>query len=93
MTVVDCDSHIMEPPDLWQTYLERKFRDRAIRIETDDDGIEELIIGEKVVLRERLAALGGAHIDRIELFTQPLKLRRRLSAVELRTGRTREDAR
>lgn len=73
MTVVDCDSHIMEPADLWQTYLEPKFRDRAIRIETDDDGIEELIIGEKVVLRERLAALGGAHIDRMELFTQPLK--------------------
>ena len=73
MTVIDCDSHVMEPPDLWLEYLEQRFRDRAIRIETDADGIEELIIGEQVVLRERLAALGGAHIDRIKLFTQPLK--------------------
>ena len=27
--VIDCDSHVMEPADLWQTYLEPEFRDRA----------------------------------------------------------------
>ena len=31
--IVDCDSHVMEPADLWQTYLEPRYRDRAIRIE------------------------------------------------------------
>ena len=30
--VIDCDSHVMELPDLWEKYLEPKFRDRAIRI-------------------------------------------------------------
>lgn len=65
--VVDCDSHVMEPPDLWQRYLEREFRDRAIRIERRD-GVEELIIGETTVLQGVLAALGGAHRDRAELF-------------------------
>ena len=68
MTVIDCDSHIMEPADLWQRYLEPKYRDRAIRIE-EEDGIEKLVIGERVVLEGVLAALGGAHLDRVELFT------------------------
>ena len=46
MVVVDCDSHVMEPADLWQRYLEPKFRDRAIRIE-ERDGVETLVIGEE----------------------------------------------
>src|SRR5215831_15108376 len=66
--VVDCDSHVMEPADLWQTYLEPKFRDRAIRIERRD-GIEHLIIGEQSVLAGVLAGLGGAHLPRQDLFT------------------------
>lgn len=70
--VVDCDSHVMEPPDLWQRYLEPKFRDRAIRIELVD-GEERLVIGERVVLRRVLAALGGAHIDRVKLFAGGLR--------------------
>ena len=66
--VVDCDSHIMEPADLWQTYLEPQFRDRAIRIERRE-GVEHLIIGEESVLAGMLAGLGGAHRDRGDLFT------------------------
>ena len=27
--VLDSDMHVMEPPDLWQTYTDPKFRDRA----------------------------------------------------------------
>ena len=39
--VVDCDSHVMEPPDLWERYIEPKYRDRAIRIVRDpDNGLE-----------------------------------------------------
>ena len=41
--VVDMDSHVLEPPDLWQNYLEPKYRDRAIRIARDADGDEVLI--------------------------------------------------
>ena len=70
--VVDCDSHIMEPADLWQTYLEPKYRDRAIRIE-EIDGVETLIIGEQPMLAGRLAGLGGAHLDRMAAFTTPMK--------------------
>ena len=42
--VVDCDSHVMEPADLWVRYLEPEYRDRAIRIERRE-GVEHLIIG------------------------------------------------
>ena len=66
--VVDCDSHVMEPPDLWLNYLEEKYRERAIRIE-EKDGVEQLIIGEKVVLERVLAGLGGANLDRLKLFS------------------------
>ena len=72
MTVIDCDSHVMEPADLWQRYLEPKYRDRAIRIE-EEDGVEKLVIGERVVLERVLAGLGGAHIDRVKLFTGGLR--------------------
>ena len=27
--VMDSDMHVMEPPDLWQLYIEPRFRDRA----------------------------------------------------------------
>jgi predicted TIM-barrel fold metal-dependent hydrolase len=59
--VVDCDSHVMEPADLWQTYLDPEFRDRAIRIERRE-GVETLIIGEEVIMAGGLAGLGGAHL-------------------------------
>ena len=72
MTVIDCDSHVMEPADLWQRYLPPKYRDRAIRIE-EVDGVEQLVIGERVVLQRVLAGLGGAHIDRVKLFSGTLR--------------------
>ena len=37
---VDADGHILEPPDLWETYLEEKYRARALRIQVDDAGYE-----------------------------------------------------
>ncbi len=42
---IDADGHILEPPDLWERYLEPKFRDRALRIVRDAEGLEELEIG------------------------------------------------
>ena len=29
--VIDSDMHIMEPPELWEKYIDKKFRDRAPR--------------------------------------------------------------
>ena len=42
--VVDADGHVLEPPDLWERYLEAEYRDRAIRIVRDDAGLELLMV-------------------------------------------------
>jgi len=39
---VDADGHILEPATLWEEYLEQRFRDRAMRIRTDEEGLEYL---------------------------------------------------
>ncbi|CAN0418934.1 unnamed protein product, partial [Phaeothamnion confervicola] len=39
---IDADGHILEPPDLWEKYLEPQYRSRAIRIRTNDAGLEYL---------------------------------------------------
>src|SRR6476660_4596498 len=52
---VDADGHILEPPDLWETYLEPKYRDRALRVVRDEDGLEELEIGGR---RSRMSRKG-----------------------------------
>src|SRR6059058_930912 len=52
---VDADGHILEPPDLWETYLEPQYRDRALRFVVDDDGLEELEIGGE---RSRMSRKG-----------------------------------
>ncbi|MDH3641219.1 MAG: amidohydrolase [Gammaproteobacteria bacterium] len=55
---VDADGHVLEPPDLWETYLESEFRDRALRIAVDDDGFEYLEIGGQPSKRTRRGSLG-----------------------------------
>jgi predicted TIM-barrel fold metal-dependent hydrolase len=40
--VIDADGHILEPPDLWEKYIDPKYRDRTIRIRSGDDGWEFL---------------------------------------------------
>ena len=65
---VDADSHVLEPPDLWVNYLEPKFRDCGIFIRQTPDG-EELVVDNEVIMRGRLASLGGVEHEATELFT------------------------
>jgi predicted TIM-barrel fold metal-dependent hydrolase len=60
--VIDCDGHILEPPDLWEKYIDPKYRDRAMRIRVGDDGFEYLEIDNKRAKMTQpglLASLGG----------------------------------
>jgi predicted TIM-barrel fold metal-dependent hydrolase len=60
--VIDCDGHILEPPDLWEKYLEPKYRDRAMRIRVGDDRFEYLEIDgkrAKMTAPGLLGSLGG----------------------------------
>src|ERR1700730_18765699 len=45
--VVDADGHILEPLDLWTTYIDPGFRDRAPRLVKRDNGQEQLVIDEQ----------------------------------------------
>lgn len=36
--IIDADSHFVEPPDLWQSHIEPRFRDRAMHLTRQDDG-------------------------------------------------------
>src|SRR5215210_6120690 len=45
---VDADGHILEPPTLWEEYIDPKFRDRALMFKLDDKGLEELWYDGKV---------------------------------------------
>jgi predicted TIM-barrel fold metal-dependent hydrolase len=65
--VVDADSHVLEPPDLWQSRLDPEYRDRGVRI-FERDGVEHLEIAGNIVLSGTLAGLGGVHVERSKLF-------------------------
>ncbi len=60
--VIDCDGHILEPPDLWEKYIDPKYRDRAMRLRVGDDGFEFLEIDRKrakMTAPGLLGSLGG----------------------------------
>ena len=69
--VVDMDSHVLEPPDLWENYLETRYQERGIFVRQGLDGLEELVVDQKVLLKGRLALLGGIDHQAPQLFMQP----------------------
>lgn len=55
---IDADGHVLEPAWLWEKYLEEKYRERAIRIKTDADGLEYLELDGRPSERTVKGALG-----------------------------------
>jgi predicted TIM-barrel fold metal-dependent hydrolase len=70
---VDADGHILEPPDLWETYLEPEYRDRALRLVLDANGLEALEIGGQPSIMSRkgfpstLGAMGDPDLRAMQL--------------------------
>jgi predicted TIM-barrel fold metal-dependent hydrolase len=70
---VDADGHILEPPDLWETYIDPQYRDRALRIVVDENGLEALEIGGKPSVMSRrgfpstLGAMGDPDLRAMQL--------------------------
>jgi predicted TIM-barrel fold metal-dependent hydrolase len=56
--IVDCDSHLFEPPDMWGRYADPADRDVALEITTDERGYSWLMCGE------RRLSLAEPHIPR-----------------------------
>ena len=66
---IDADGHILEPPDLWEKYLEPKYRDRALRIRTNSDGLEYMEVNGKPMwtgypgMPGSLGGMGAENLD------------------------------
>lgn len=43
----DADNHYYEPRDCYTRHIEPRFRDRAIHVERDADGREQILVGDK----------------------------------------------
>jgi predicted TIM-barrel fold metal-dependent hydrolase len=72
--VVDADGHVLEPEDMWLRFLEPQWRDRAIRIAVDDEGMENLLIDGQphMLVRGILGMIGGVGMqDDIEALWTP----------------------
>src|SRR3569833_678979 len=50
---VDADGHVLEDAGLWDHYIEAKYRDRALRLKRDENGLEYLEIGGRPSKRTR----------------------------------------
>lgn len=48
--VIDCDTHVSEPADVWSTRVASRFRDRAPRIVRDERGYDTWLVGDSTPL-------------------------------------------
>ena len=55
---VDADGHVLEPGDLWENYLEDRYKARALRIKVDAEGYEYLEIDQRPSQRTVRGSLG-----------------------------------
>ena len=87
--LIDCDGHILEPPNLWEQYLDPAYRDRALHIRVDpDDGYEYLEIDSRRAKLTRPGTLGtlGGMGKQVDEATQ---LRQRAMRGEIRPEEVR----
>ena len=61
--VIDADGHILEPFDIWDTYMDPAYRERAPRMIIDDNGKERLLVEGQILGNPkglgRLGAVGA----------------------------------
>ncbi len=57
--IIDCDSHVNEPPDLWQERVPARLRDRAPRVERTEKGDMWIFDGGKGKWPVGLTAVAG----------------------------------
>ena len=72
--VVDADGHILEPLDLWDTYIDPEFRERRPRFVIDDNGKERLSVEGKLLGNPRgIGSLGSVGVRQGEVTLDSLK--------------------
>jgi predicted TIM-barrel fold metal-dependent hydrolase len=55
---IDADGHVLEPSWLWERYLEDRYRERALRIGLDEQGLERLELDGRPSQRTTKGVLG-----------------------------------
>src|SRR5258707_5745497 len=61
--VLSSDSHVFEPPDLWQTRIDAAFRDRAPRIERINGGDHVVVEADQILSGIGLISNAGARFE------------------------------
>jgi predicted TIM-barrel fold metal-dependent hydrolase len=61
--ILSSDSHVFEPPDLWQTRIDRAFRDRAPRMQRIDGGDQIVVEADQVLSGIGLISNAGARFE------------------------------
>jgi len=61
--VLSSDSHVFEPPDLWQTRIDRVFRDRAPRIQRIDGTDYVVVEADQILSGIGLISNAGARFE------------------------------
>ena len=56
LPVIDIDSHWTEPPDLWTSRAPARWKDRALRVVKNDQGVEHWVSRTKA-----LVSVGDGH--------------------------------
>jgi hypothetical protein len=61
--ILSSDSHVFEPPDLWQTRIDAAFRDRAPRIERIDGADQIVVEADQILSGIGLISNAGARFE------------------------------
>ena len=61
--ILSSDSHVFEPPDLWQTRIDASFRDRAPRIQRIDDADQIVVEADQILSGIGLISNAGARFE------------------------------
>ena len=48
--LISADSHVVEPPDLWETRIDMKYRDRAPRMVNDGEIDSAVVYSNELVV-------------------------------------------
>jgi hypothetical protein len=69
--ILSSDSHVFEPPDLWQTRIDAAFRDRAPRIERIDGADQIVVEADQILSGIGLISNAGARFEAPETISAP----------------------
>lgn len=58
-TIIDVDTHVTEPPDLWTSRVPARMRDAVPRVDTDAQGRQWWVLGDKRIASPGLTATAG----------------------------------